>query len=35
MVKNSTSLMGGLPERSQQELIDDDYELIESFLETN
>jgi len=27
--------MGGLPERSQQELIDDDYELIESFLETN
>jgi len=35
MVKNSTSLMGALPDRSQQELTDADYELIESFLEMN
>jgi len=28
MVKNSTSLMGGLPERSQQNLTGEDYELI-------
>jgi len=33
MVKNSTSLMGGLPERSQQDLTNENYELIGSFLE--
>jgi len=35
MVKNSTSLMGALLERSEQDLTDADHELIENFLEVN